>query len=260
MKLVSLTCHNCRAQLDIDLDNLQAKCPYCGAKLMIELERMEEFLTEREKTRRTILREQEKTKRMGMAYENAEKESKRESRGATFALIMSIVLMVGIFGYLDYSERQAEKKHEESVRTLKQIENEIDNAITNNDYETARLATNKLYCDDSFSKDEKETWEKKRNDYIDLIEELEENYISPEDIFLPESSSHYKGENYQDVADQLKELGFTNITSQKSTKEASLFHKAGTVEHMLIGGQEKFKKNDKFDMNTPIILYYYYEE
>ena len=49
MKLLKLKCDSCCAELDIDVDKLQAYCPYCGAKLLLDLERIEEVLKEREK-------------------------------------------------------------------------------------------------------------------------------------------------------------------------------------------------------------------
>ena len=68
MKLVELTCENCGAQLEVDLDRKIAYCPYCRQKLMINLDRMD-----------TVLAEREKTKRLQMVYTYKEREAKRKS-------------------------------------------------------------------------------------------------------------------------------------------------------------------------------------
>lgn len=260
MRLVSLKCQNCNAQLELDIDNLQAYCPYCKAKLMLDFDQLGDILAEKEKTMRASIHEEESTKRMKIKYEHETQKNERENKSLMHYLLGSAIVFLLIFGGLALSVHNDEVKHDQAVEALQQIEVSIEESLDAHDYDKALIYANKLRCDDIFSKEEKKTWDKKREEYIELIEEQKENYISPDDIFMPESSSHYKGKNYKDVAEQLTELGFTNITSQKSTKEASVFHKAETVEHMLIGGVEKFKKNDRFDMNAPIILYYYYEK
>lgn len=63
MQLVKMKCNNCDAQLDVDLDNLQAYCPYCGQKLMLDFGQLAWALDEKEKTKRTVKREEQKTVR-----------------------------------------------------------------------------------------------------------------------------------------------------------------------------------------------------
>ena len=64
MDLVQLKCLDCGAQLNLDLENIQAFCPYCGAKLMIDSVTLAKLLSEREKTKQVEIKEQEITKRM----------------------------------------------------------------------------------------------------------------------------------------------------------------------------------------------------
>jgi DNA-directed RNA polymerase subunit RPC12/RpoP len=49
MKLVKLTCDNCNGQLEIDLDHIQAYCPYCGQKLLIDSNNIDAIIAERDK-------------------------------------------------------------------------------------------------------------------------------------------------------------------------------------------------------------------
>lgn len=65
-KTISLECSHCGASLDLDLDNLIAKCPYCGHKILIDTTYLGQMYAEREKTKREIEktnREKEKTER-----------------------------------------------------------------------------------------------------------------------------------------------------------------------------------------------------
>lgn len=74
MTTFKLECSNCNAMLDLDMDNLIAYCPYCGNKILIDVEQLGELLTEREKTRR----EEERTRQHSILLEKTrvERESK----------------------------------------------------------------------------------------------------------------------------------------------------------------------------------------
>lgn len=78
MRLVQTTCNKCGAQLDIDLDHLQAYCPYCGVKLLMDFDKVDIVLTEKERTRRKIEHEEQETKRTQMAYEHENAKQERE--------------------------------------------------------------------------------------------------------------------------------------------------------------------------------------
>ena len=39
MKLINPDCKKCEATLEINLDKLQAFCPYCGSRLMIDVDK-----------------------------------------------------------------------------------------------------------------------------------------------------------------------------------------------------------------------------
>ena len=52
MKLIRMECPNCKASLDINIEKLQAFCPYCGTKLLFDFEQINQILIEKEKTKR----------------------------------------------------------------------------------------------------------------------------------------------------------------------------------------------------------------
>ena len=258
MRLIKMRCQNCDGMLDINLDNLQVYCPYCGQKLMMDFEQLGQVLAEKEKTKRAFDKEEHITKRAQMAYEYEErKKSKDWKRDALIGLggigICFLVMFI-IFNAIRYSE----KKHEATVAYLQQIEIEIDEAIKNEDYVTAYLQANKLYCDD-YSSEDAATWDAKRETYFQLIEEKqrEADMHDPNKIFMPAASDSFEGKNYNDVVEQLKNLGFTNITTQVATEKPGLLDKNNTVEHILIAGKTTFTTEDCFDKDTPIIVYYY---
>ena len=63
MKLIKMQCNSCSAQLDIDLEHLQAFCPHCGQKLMMDFVLLGQVLSEKEKTKRVTKLEEELTTR-----------------------------------------------------------------------------------------------------------------------------------------------------------------------------------------------------
>jgi DNA-directed RNA polymerase subunit RPC12/RpoP len=51
MNIIKMKCSHCGANLELDLDNLMAYCPYCGEKLLIDVGQLKDVLVEREKTK-----------------------------------------------------------------------------------------------------------------------------------------------------------------------------------------------------------------
>lgn len=100
MKLIQLNCHNCNGNLDIDVDNLIAYCPYCGQKLLFDTELLNLVLAEKEKTKRAqeiTKREQEKTKRL----ELEQKYNKQETKAAVKIVFACFIFAALIFLLLD---------------------------------------------------------------------------------------------------------------------------------------------------------------
>lgn len=64
-RTISLDCSHCGASLDLDPDNLIARCPYCHHKILIDTNHLSQLLSEKERTKR----EQEKTERENLKYQ-----------------------------------------------------------------------------------------------------------------------------------------------------------------------------------------------
>ena len=260
MRLIKMNCNNCNAPLDIDLENLQAKCPYCGQKLMIDFDQLGRVLAEKEKTKRTLGKEEYQTKRAQMVYAYEAKEKDKEWKKKVIETIAVIAVCFFVFYYAPaHMFDSSKKKHNEKVAYLKQLEIEIDEAIQEDSYDIALLKANKLYCDDNWSKNETAAWDAKREAYLRLIDEKkrEQDINNPDNIFMPSSSDSFNGKNYQDVVEQFESLGFTNINTQIASVKPGLFDKNDTVEHILIAGKTKFTAEDYFNKDSSITIYYY---
>ena len=266
MRLVESICDNCGAQLDIDLDHLQAYCPFCGKKLMIDFDKLDKVLTEKEKTKRTVEQESQRTKRTQMAYEHESIQQAHESdqkdkewRKKALGVTAAVLLWFFLFYMLFYFESSSEKKHNDKVEYLQTLEIKVDNAVKEKDFDTALLNAYKIYLDDGWSSEETVAWDAKREAYIEIItaKKLEFDRNNPDNVFMPASSDSFEGRKYTEIVDQLRALGFANITTQFASEPATFFHKDGTVEHILIGGKTDFTSEDFFTKKTPIIIYYY---
>ena len=262
MNLIKLNCNSCNAQLELDLDNMQAYCPYCGNKLMFDVDQIGLMYAEREKTKRAEIKESETTKRKQMDYEYNSKAKKFEWKKSVIGAVFTLLLVVGFFAFcyygIKYIDDYDKKAHDEIIADLQQTEEEIKTAISNEDYDSASLLVNKLRSDD-LSKEESKVWEETRKTYSELIEKKrkEQEINDPNNIFMPSSSKDFKGLDYEDVMRQLRALGFTNVSSQPATEPAGLFKKKNTVEHILVGDVTKFSEKDYFLKDTKIIVYYY---
>lgn len=101
MKFIELTCRSCGASLEVDVDRLQAYCPYCGKKLLFDLDQMEAVLSEKERTKRAVeatKQAQEKTERVRLQNEyktrQQEAEYKKDRSKAISGIFDNITLIV----------------------------------------------------------------------------------------------------------------------------------------------------------------------
>lgn len=62
-------------------------------------------------------------------------------------------------------------------------------------------------------------------------------------------------EHYEDVAEQLRELGFKNIVTKAEKK--GMLDTEGAVKGISIAGNSEFSDDDEFDINSKVIIRYY---
>lgn len=262
MRLRKMKCENCGATLELNLDHLQAFCPYCGQKLYIETAQLGRIVAEKEKTKRTVVVEENYTKRQSMAYEHESKEKDKERKDSRFTFLILIAMMlIPLLISITMSNRERSRSDQKTAY-LRDLETKIEEAIQNGDYDTALINANKLYADGDAGKSEKAIWDEKREAFIRLIEDKKKNddINDPNTVFVSTKSSTLEGKNYKEVEEQLRVMGFTNIKTQVSAESPGWFDKADSVEHILIGGKTEFTAEDHFDKDTPIIIYYYQKD
>ena len=95
VRMINLTCTNCGASLDVDLDNMIVYCPFCGQKLMIDADQLSNIIEQKELTKRKDL-EYKHEKDMA---EMKQKQSKSDFGQAMLTLFI-ILLLFFILGFL----------------------------------------------------------------------------------------------------------------------------------------------------------------
>lgn len=92
--IIHLKCQNCGAALDLDMDNLIAYCPYCGRKLLFDIDQLGNILIEKEKTKQKVIDRDIETKRI----EN-ERKKNRDNNEIKYAIIcfgfMALMIALG---------------------------------------------------------------------------------------------------------------------------------------------------------------------
>ena len=60
--------------------------------------------------------------------------------------------------------------HRKRVRDLRKVEKEVQEAIMNEDYDMAIIKVNQQRLDDNYSTSETESWDAKREEYLEFID------------------------------------------------------------------------------------------
>ena len=185
-KLIPLICSNCGGKLDLYLDNMQAFCPYCGEKLLVDINQLGHILSEREKTKRRQMDIEAEERMELLKSENKNKDAKRIFKytiGLAIAMILAMIVMINIshftFSSFEKDYSSAYDKHEERMESqkthLETLLQEIKKDMDNGDYDSALFKANQLhYTDTGFSSEEDaltEKWDNIRESTIKMIEE-----------------------------------------------------------------------------------------
>ncbi len=108
MKLIKFDCNNCGAQLEMDLDNLQVYCPYCGQKLLIDIDQVDHILVAREETKQA----QEKTKRFQIAQDYKDKKDRRDHCSDAFRTAGMFIILIFCYAYIFFMGHNERKSHQ----------------------------------------------------------------------------------------------------------------------------------------------------
>lgn len=103
IKATSIKCENCKAEVNLDFDNLIGFCPYCGAKLVLDLEEdLGSVLIEKEKTKQS----KEKTSRAAIKGANDLKKTMMDNM---FFIVMMLICVVPMIFMSITSNREREQ-------------------------------------------------------------------------------------------------------------------------------------------------------
>ena len=77
-------------------------------------------------------------------------------------------------------------------------------------------------------------------------------------IQVPNSAFHYSGENYEQVMNELMDIGFDNIeVFPMGDLKIGIISKENDVDKISIAGNTKFRSNEYFYPDAPIKIYYH---
>lgn len=78
------------------------------------------------------------------------------------------------------------------------------------------------------------------------------------EIAMPMNSKKYKGENYEDIILEIKNLGFENIeTVEKKDLINGWITKDGEIEKISIDGDSTFEEGDIFSKDAKVVITYH---
>lgn len=269
MELITLKCPNCDGALEIEDGIDTFFCKYCGQKIVLqgqsnetinakvkvkEFQHHENLQKTQLQHKETVQKSKDELTKFKINAKAAER--KRELIAIVVVSIIPLILSVGliIWGSLPTS---SERKHNALEKELKVIEEQVIEYIDDGDYDSALIYANRLVMDDNYSKSSTNSWNRKREEYILIINSKINENAKTTDLEFPFSSKYVKGKNYEEIVKILKEEGFTNISLATLEDDAIIFTKTNKIERITVDGKSTFDAGTIFKSNVKIIVYYY---
>lgn len=97
IRMVSLSCIQCGANLDVDIDHLQAYCPFCGTKLLIDVGQMTDILEKKELTKQKRIKYERDLVLAESVMKHRERANIQRSKERNEAAVIGIIIFVMIF-------------------------------------------------------------------------------------------------------------------------------------------------------------------
>lgn len=179
---------------------------------------------------------------------------KNKSWLGTVALIAMMILIPSVI----FLPQQI--KHKSLENQLESLVEQVQQAIENEEWQTARINANQIIMDDNWSTESKEKWDSVR---MSLIVEIEEAQDKAEGkLIVGYTSKDLVGENFEYVVSKLKAQGFTNIQTVKlDDLITGWIKKDGEVSEISISGDTDFNEKSKYFLDTEItITFHSYKE
>lgn len=93
------------------------------------------------------------------------------------------------------------------------------------------------------------------NEYTENLDQVGES-----DIMMPSDASEYNYKNYKEVESTIKDLGFTNISTEILYDIVFGITDEGETESVSIGGNRDFKRGDIFSKDEEVVITYHMKE
>ena len=113
---MSIVCPRCGADMDVDFENLEARCPYCDHHEMLKID-IDKAVSDRERTKRELYRQREETYQKELDLQYKDKQHRRESFGSNLKVILTgivLVIAIGIGLFMYLSRGKTEEAHVEN--------------------------------------------------------------------------------------------------------------------------------------------------
>ena len=94
MKAIPMECPGCKANLEIDPEHIIAYCPYCGKKLIYDIDGLSYVLTEQEKTKQTTINKKYELEKIKIEHEEKRKDDLHEDLRILIGLCLMIIIPV----------------------------------------------------------------------------------------------------------------------------------------------------------------------
>lgn len=224
MRFVEAKCKNCHADLEVDLDNLMATCPYCKSKLVLEFD-VDRYLENKEETIREQNRLRESTIQKEQEYKYLERTKKEEAKRRK----------------LEAKQRKEELKYAERKDRREKTDLDFANYLKFMIVILLFIACMGLVFH-----------------FIDLSEE--KTHQEKEDIKIPISSEEIKDGkyNYKEVQEMFESAGFTNVVLEKDEDiKIGLLKKEDLVEKVTVDGKKSFEKDSWVEKDTRVVITYH---
>ena len=96
MQPIQLKCNSCGAMMNLDLDNLSSYCPYCGNKILIDMDQFGKVFAEKQKTERVRIKEETKQRRIA----SREEQNRMNNEAAIKMLPYILLLVIVLFAFM----------------------------------------------------------------------------------------------------------------------------------------------------------------
>lgn len=94
MKTIIMECPGCKANLEIDKERMIAFCPYCGKKIIYDIDGLSYIITEQEKTKQITINNKYELEKIKTEHEEKRKDDLHDNITIIIALGLMIVFPI----------------------------------------------------------------------------------------------------------------------------------------------------------------------